>query len=471
MKNNIIENVEYLVDNSIYNKDNFCCNYPNIVKKMLGYRIDLLPDRKKLLVFPRVFEVSFDYEEQKSILNSKHVMVDMDSRLISVGVVATNNVAGFIEYSDKSDDVKESLAIHSRFPVKDKNGDLSYREDYFLYYMLEKVFDVNLESFERSATMKQRIYNFLVYLYPKYLEKALQKGLLQEYKYFMVDNKSDKTENRNSYSVKELTCGHDFIHLIKHTIEFIKNIAGEGYSSFINDVLSEESIELFMSSTKNYGDKDASDVFEAVLQDGTTDDFCSEYIDLFKLSLYILNDGKEKIYKNDEDIYGVLFDISWLWEEYIYTILSVKVPELKLLHPENKLNKNAVFLLQDIADNEFKTQPAYPDFYSEDCRIVLDAKYEFQNENDKDMPNDDLYQIISYAHVLSSKSTGIIYPSRTISNLKVIGETNTKVADPISVFKLGLYIPDDVDNYDDFRKAIGKSEDVFKRTLEDYVLD
>lgn len=51
----------------------------------------------------------------------------------------------------------------------------------------------------------------------------------------------------------------------------------------------------------------------------------------------------------------------------------------------------------------------YPDFYSRNKRIVVDAKYK---KLDASINREDLYQIISYSYILQSEATGVIYPTQ-----------------------------------------------------------
>ena len=56
----------------------------------------------------------------------------------------------------------------------------SGKADFFLHYMLEKVCHINLTKLESSRAM-DRIFDFLPFLFPKYLIDALAQGLYKEY--------------------------------------------------------------------------------------------------------------------------------------------------------------------------------------------------------------------------------------------------------------------------------------------------
>ena len=91
----------------------------------------------------------------------------------------------------------------------------------------------------------------------------------------------------------------------------------------------------------------------------------------------------------------MLFDGAWLWEEYLATILS------EFEHPRNKTGHGRKLLFTD------GTGWCYPDFYN--GQMVLDAKYKGYEDWNK-VQNADLYQVISYMHVLKLDRGGFVVP-------------------------------------------------------------
>ena len=74
----------------------------------------------------------------------------------------TSNVMGFLGCGD------ERLIIESRFC-----GD---GEDYFFQYLLDRVLDFpNIVDFESDVNQNNRLFNFLLFLFPYYLKKAMRK--------------------------------------------------------------------------------------------------------------------------------------------------------------------------------------------------------------------------------------------------------------------------------------------------------
>jgi len=107
----------------------------------------------------------------------------------------------------------------------------------------------------------------------------------------------------------------------------------------------------------------------------------------------------------------------------------------------------------------------YPDFYSKDKRVVLDAKYKMLDNSEKGINREDRYQIISYLHVLAAEKAGLAFPSKMKSdyvhagNLKGLGG---------SLFKLPLMIPQNVESYEEFVTLIQVSEKSFTSRLYEF---
>ena len=124
-----------------------------------------------------------------------------------------------------------------------------------------------------------------------------------------------------------------------------------------------------------------------------------EYRQLQRLCVQILRYEEIKYGRNEDEIYGVLFDGAWLWEEYINTILK----DLGYFHPQNKISTGRISLFTDGSGHR------YPDFYKDD--IVLDAKYKrYAQMKLQSIDGEDLHQVITYIYILAAKHGGFIVP-------------------------------------------------------------
>jgi 5-methylcytosine-specific restriction endonuclease McrBC regulatory subunit McrC len=121
--------------------------------------------------------------------------------------------------------------------------------------------------------------------------------------------------------------------------------------------------------------------------------FGPRYEQLRQVSLAILRDEGASLYQPQQQAEGVIFDGSWLWEEYLWTLLK----QVGFSHTENK--KKA---------GEWETRPGvrfYPDFFHLGKRAVLDAKYKGQG-----VDQEDAKQVFAYMFLADALHGGLIKP-------------------------------------------------------------
>ena len=169
-----------------------------------------LDDNPNLLVFPRDLHRYGDEISESNIIN------------IQGDKIATGNIMGFVGVNDTQLDIK------SRF-AKD------CPQDYFLHYMLRKVFSINLFDIKHT-TLQEDIFDFLLYLFPYFLKKALAQGLFKKYRRFEYNDANIRGPidvNRHirenipfrgtvAYSTREHSYDNEVTQLVRHTVEFIR---------------------------------------------------------------------------------------------------------------------------------------------------------------------------------------------------------------------------------------------------------
>ena len=111
-----------------------------------------------------------------------------------------------------------------------------------------------------------------------------------------------------------------------------------------------------------------------------------------------------------DQIFGVLFDISYLWEEYLATLPALE-GFTHLNNNETAKNKTKLHL------DEEKKFRFYPDFYcetegsqpgNERASVVVDAKY--KRYADRSIERADIYQLMSYMHALKAPQGILLCP-------------------------------------------------------------
>ena len=429
-----------LKDNHTYSKYEFVSEYPLLSDKLLDKTLFTLSRNENLLVFPHDFLGIED--------------MDRDSKIVETvnDTIKTQNIIGFIGYQG------EQLDIHSRF--SDGN------DHYFLHYMLQKVLNINIVNLDTQLSMKEQFYQLLMYLFPRYLNAAMRKGLFKQYQRFHHNDlhikgsidfpthikKNTPFTGKVAYSTREFTQDNDLMQLVRHTIEFIRLSAKNGRIILNSSEITKQNVAAVILVTSSYNLGNKRKVIIANKNTPVRHAYYTEYLALQKLCLMILTHRRHSLGGESKNIHGILFDVAWLWEEYLNTMLKAD-----FIHPKNKQSKDGISLFFD------RKRMVYPDFYNKDIDVVLDAKYKKLEYTAKGISREDLYQIITYSYILKSRSAGVVFPSTSDSEHSKIGQLSGYGAD---IFKQSIHIPQQVNSYREFDTYIKKSEDNFKKEIE-----
>lgn len=378
--------------------------------------------------------------------------------------IYSNNIMGFIGYNDTQ------IKITSRFtPNSDK--------DYFLHYMLQKVFYSNIFNWEYT-TERDYSFDFLIYMFTHFFQKAIRQGIFKSYQkreYNDANVRGVIDINRHiknnipfngkiAYNTREYSYDNNITQLIRHTIEYI-NTKSRGILNINEDIKS--GVFQIIEATKRYDKNKRQSIINKNLKK-LNHPYFYEYEPLRKICIQILRHEELKYGREENKIYGILFDGAYLWEEYIYTILK----DLDFLHPRNKEKTDGINLLN-------KKWTVYPDFYNYNKQIVLDTKYKMLNKDNDKIDGSDKHQIISYVYTLGAKIGGFVYPSEnkefSFDNIGILNrEYNKNILEDYSpsIFKYAFLIPnkksneENFENINDFKKEIEKSENDFKEKIK-----
>jgi 5-methylcytosine-specific restriction endonuclease McrBC regulatory subunit McrC len=276
--------------------------------------------------------------------------------------------------------------------------------------MLERVFAINLFDLKHS-TSNDSLFDFVLFLFPYFLNRALAQGIYREYRTFRRNDahlKGVLDVNRHirtniyqtgniAYNSREHTTDNDLVQLIRHTIELIRSKEfGEGI--LCRDELTRDSVQQIMDATPTYS-RNSREVIICKNLRPRIHPYYSSYEDLRQLCIRILRHEQIKYGNNQDKVYGILFDGAWLWEEYLNTLLDT----CGFKHPKNRENSGRIYLFTPNA------APRYPDFIKEG--YILDAKYKgYSGKSPHEMSREDLAQIISYMYVERANNGGIIVP-------------------------------------------------------------
>ena len=374
-------------------------DYQNLSKIANTPIAELTKNNPSLLIFPQVLGAHNDGIEEQEIFN-----LHGDSEKLENVTLKTGNLMGFIGIGETQ------LKISSRFTGDDQN-------DYFLHYMLQKVFSINLFDWKHQDSDGEL--DLLMFAFPLLLKKALAQGIFRQYQTFnrndanvkgVIDVSRHIRQNMHfdgkiAYNSRERTFDNSVTELIRHTIEYIKTKAF-AKNILSNDPETKKCVQEILEATQGYNLQNREKVIAQNLKP-ITHPYYTAYKPLQNLCLSILRHKKIGYGNSKNNAYGILFDGAWLWEEYLAKILR----EQGFDHPKNKTHSDGIQMfknknLDEGIDKNFRR--IYPDFYKLGT-CIFDAKYK---QLDNGLIREDLYQVVTYMHTMSVNHGGFIFPSK-----------------------------------------------------------
>lgn len=404
-----------------------------------------LEDCPNLLVFPDSFNV-YDRDLGKKFICT----IEEDAKILK-----TNSMVGFIGRNNTH------LTIHSRFTDWEK-------EDFFLNYMLQKVAKVNLLNLHHTMN-EDGVFDFLLYLFPLYLKNALGQGIFRQYithKYNDANIRGTIDVSRHikynepfngaiAYTTREYSYDNYITQLIRHTIEHLYKIGGEDILNI--DIETKHAVSQIISATPSY----VANELHSIINKNITPlahPYYSEYTALQRLCLQILRHEELKYGQDENEIYGVIVDAAWLWEEYLADLL------------QDKYNH----YLKDVGKRFylFETKPRHqiiPDYLSIDMLKVADAKYipldkKTMFQEDSSSATAIYYKTITYMYRFGSNEAYLLYPHSNIDTpaveVKMLQGVNGG-----SITNLGLRIPRECSDFNEFVQKMKVEEKIFCEKL------
>ena len=382
--------------------------------------------------------------------------------LIGVGSekATTGNLMGFVGVNGTQ------INICSRFSQDDRN-------DYFLHYMLCKVFRINLFNLDYSIS-KDNVFDFLLYLFPHYLKKAMRQGLFKQYQKKQYNDANVRgvinvsrhiRENipfrgTVSYDTREHSYDNNITQLVRHAIEYIRQ-KPLGKQILQNDADIISCVSQIVLATPSFAQVNRQKVINANIRP-TIHPYFVDYTPLQRLCMQILRHETIKYGKEKDKVYGILFDGAWLWEEYLNTVLR----GLGFHHPENKLQKGGFRMFKEQNEDEQinrNSRHLYPDFYhkkNDNIDFILDAKYKHLNNG---VSREDLYQVVTYMYCSKASHGGYVYPdegSNSNSKFQLTGYEGY-------IYLLPVSIPQSQPSHTAFMKAMQESEKRLRSLIQD----
>lgn len=432
------------IKDNCQHKKVFFSEIQNLTEKIADKSLEQL-EREGVFVFPSSVKEAEDITPEQMILQTFNE------------TYRTGNVMGFIGYGD------ERLIVESRFSAGD--------EDFFFLYLLERVVDFpNIVDLKSDANQHNRLFNFLLFLFPHYLKAALRKGLFKKYIHRRYNDANVKGSvdivrhvEKNTpfignvaYNQREFSYDNSLMQLVRHTIEYIKR---KPYGNRLLIKVKDE-VKLIIETTPGYEPHERQKIIELNKKNAVSHAYFWEYLVLQRLCLLILRHQKHQIGFGARQIYGILFDGAWLWEEYLNSLIGHR-----FYHPKNKGKTGAQRLFSG------NIGLIYPDFISRnsDTRIIADAKY----KPIVNIGNLDYLQVLVYMFRFDAKIGYYLYPEAGEADALTLRmnrgstyEANVSPREDVSITKLGLKIPINASSYDSFVSRMKISEQEIMQHIE-----
>lgn len=358
----------------------------------------------------------------------------------------TGNIVGFWGVNGVN------VRVHSRFDDE--------KHQYFFHYMLQRIAGFNVLDF-KTLPDQEDLWDFLIYLFPMALKRAVRQGVFRAYRIFMYDDDRIKGSvdiprlirrdipfaGRISYNTREHTGDNHVMQLIRHTVEYIRKKAPVLLTA---DAEMRRAVDLTVQMTPDFTERDRTRVISANLRP-VRHPFYSDYTTLQKLCLQILRHEKLSYGNNDGSISGIVFDAAWLWEEYLNAIFQSNSNLNGIVHPRNKMRTDPVYFYKN------RGKPHYPDFYDEKRHLILDAKYKRMEGG---VASDDLVQMISYIHILGCDGAILMKPNESTTRYQEDGTLNTEKCETIGVITLRIPHVGEDGKFENFVKEIAGEEKI-----------
>ena len=325
----------------------------------------------------------------------------------------TGNLMGVLRFRDRKSGTSVQVEVLSRFDKRENN--------FFLNYLLSKVYDFALGAESISAQRSSFLEILLDIVFVRRLGEASKAGLLRHYREF----------RNNDWNFKGSL---DLARHIRENIPLMHGIAYRKREIDLDVPVNRMILKAALTVNRRHpgffeGKRDAADALRQ-LRMGVTEEHdlrrmlshrdCREPVShpffrevwepLRQIAKMILEDEQWTLFPEettDDEVSGIVFDGSWLWEEYLATILSSKGYQHCV---KGKSSDGMLYSLRNSRTGR-SVGPMYPDFIlKEDGKYleVADAKYK-----QAILVRDDRLQMIAYAYVFEPKIVRVIYPPPT----------------------------------------------------------
>ena len=424
-----------------------------------------------ILVWPHSFNKDFMDMKVVECVNNNNNKIDS---------LRTDNLIGWIGNG------KVQIEINSRFSHSTDKKD---KQDFFLYYMLSKVFRMNIVNMEVGGGSLKEL-DLLIFMFPRLFQEAMRQGLFKQYvkrEYNDSNIKGTIDVNRHlrfnypangriAYRTREFSYDNHVTQLIRHTIAHIEQLP-MGRAVLYGSKEIEECVKHIVQSTPTFQRGQLRQVM-ADNRKAVSHPYFTKYKALQQICLAILRNERVSHGAQTDKVHGVLIDAAWLWEEYLAVVLSENT---SFTH---HTSDNAFHLFEKSGET---FQKVIPDYLDAENNLVADAKYiplHRFDRMDAERAAAVYYKTIMYMYRFKATKGFLFHPcnQEDINYIKedkekplpfTINEglisSDYKIVDTEGyLYELGMIIPN-ADNYEAFCVNMRNIEAQFKNKIQEYI--
>lgn len=408
----------------------------------------LCEENPGLLVFPRDPPESDEIRDQESYLFK--IVTTKENKY----EIKTKNIAGFFGI--------ESLEFHifSKFEEYSPN-------QYFLHYMLGRLLNAYMLDLP-VASGSEPILDFLFYLFPHYLKRAVCRGIFRTYRTFERNDDcvcgaidfsrhlciNTPFRGRIACRMREHTGNNALSHLIRHTIEVMR--ASPRTSRLLTaDEDIRVAVRTIIGLTPDFSRYDLPKVIAKNLRP-LRHPFYTKYADLQNLCLKILRHERIMYGQSGNRITGVVVRVDLLWEKYLARVLA---------EADCGIRHGKPFTSETVPVYKNNSVPLTPDFFF--SNLVMDAKYTKKSGESLllAISKEDRRQLITYLYLLQASAGFLIHPCSEVEKTVIRYEDNGNgelTGYGGSIGTILFAIPQKVSSFSEFKKKIKQSEEDLK---------
>lgn len=403
-----------------------------------------------ILVWPHSFNKDFmDMKVVECVNNNNN----------KISTLRTGNLIGWIGNG------KVQIEINSRFS---HSTEKKVEQDFFVYYMLSKVFRMNIVSMEVGGGSLKEL-DLLIFMFPRLFQEAMHQGLFKQYvkrEYNDSNVKGTIDVNRHlrfnypangriAYRTREFSYDNHVTQLIRHTIEHIEQLP-MGRALLYGNKEIEECVKHIVQSTPTFQRGQLRQVM-ADNRKAVSHPYFTKYKALQQICLAILRNERVSHGAQTDKVHGVLIDAAWLWEEYLAVVL-------KDVGFKHHTKKDAYKLFVNHEGEQFqKVIPDYVHFNN----YIADAKYiplDHYEKMNADKAATVYYKTIMYMYLKATAHGFLFYPHKSPPEDKRVNSYLINNGKDCFLHKIGMNIPH-ADDYTAFCSSMIASEQEYTNEI------